>query len=88
MRGNAGAAAAAAHRHRLESVRDRILERVAEVDPDELDETREELDDLIEFWVRRAGEKPNLLYRMDYEPDRALLAQADGIEPAGEVRRR
>lgn len=83
--GNAGAAAAADHRDRLEHVRDLILERVAEVDPDELEETRSELHDLIDFWVWRAERRPDLLYNQPWEPDRALLAQADGIDPAGEV---
>jgi len=82
---NAGAAAAGDNRDRLEGLRDRILERVSEVDPGELADTRDELDALIDYWVDRAQRSPNLLYRTDYEPDRALLAQADGIEPSGEM---
>jgi len=83
--GNAGAAAAAGNRDRLEYVRDLILDRVAEVDPDELDETRYELNELIDFWVWRAEQRSDLLYNQPFEPDRALLAQADGVEPAGDV---
>ncbi len=53
-----------------------ILERVAAVDPDEVDGTRESLTAFVKQWKRRGQEEPKLVYRNHHEPALALLSDA------------
>ena len=82
--GNDGAAAAAEHRDRLVAVRDQILMRVADVDDSEYEQTAQDLDDIIDFWVERAADCPKLCYSLPFEPERALLSRAVGVDPTGD----
>jgi hypothetical protein len=82
--GNDGAAAAAGHRDRLVAVRDQILRRVADVDDSEYEQTEQDLDDIINFWIERAEECPTLCYALPFDPERALLSRAVGVDPTGD----
>ena len=61
---------------RLEPAKAAILDRVRRVDPQELDATSTELDQIIAAWVRRAADEPDLVYWNPRHPDKALLGDA------------
>ncbi len=84
LRENEDAAAALEHRAELERLRDMVLARVAIVDPDQLEGTAADLDLIIERWVRRAGQNPNLRYESRSGKEPALLtAAAPDLDPEG-----
>ena len=60
----------------LEPAKTVILNRVQQVDEREMESTAAELDQIIEKWVRRAGEEPDLVYANQRYPDKALLGDA------------
>jgi helicase-like protein len=76
LRENNDAAAAPAHRDELDGLRDMILERVATVDPDEVEGARADLDLIVERWIGRAEQEPNLRYESPSGKDPALLTVA------------
>lgn len=74
---NKDAANVGAHLPTIGVLKDRILERVAAVgEPDELDATRAQLDEIVSLWRRRADENPKLVYSQPFKPDTALMLDA------------
>jgi len=53
-----------------------IVDRVRRVDPDEVENTKSELQHIIAEWVRRAEDEPDLVYANQHHPDKALLGDA------------
>lgn len=76
LRENEDAAAAPGHRAELEQLRDMVLARVATVDPDQLRGAAADLDLIIESWVGRAKQSPNLRYESPSGQEPALLTAA------------
>ncbi len=60
----------------LEPAKAAILDRVRRVDSRELESTAAELDQIVERWVLRAQEEPDLVYANSRFPDKALLGDA------------
>lgn len=82
LRVNEAAAAAPEHRAELEGVRDKILARVAVVDPDQLEGTTADLDLIVDRWVGLAEQHPKLCYRSWSGKEPALLtAAAPDLDP-------
>lgn len=73
---NGDAVNIAAHREDVERLRDLILARVRKIDSAEVGPTREELDQFIATWERRAAEERGLVYANREHPERALLIEA------------
>lgn len=73
---NADAVNITAHRHEVEQLRDLILARVRKIDSAEVEPAREELDQFIATWERRASEERGLVYANREHPERALLIEA------------
>jgi len=73
---NNDAANIAAHKAEVEQLRDLILERVRHIDVAEVEPTRAELNQFISMWLRRACERPNLVYANREHPEHALLIEA------------
>jgi hypothetical protein len=61
---------------RLEPAKAAILDRVQRVDPQELDATSADLEQIITEWVHRASDEPDLVYSNPKHPDKALLGDA------------
>jgi hypothetical protein len=76
LRKNEDAAAAPAHREELEQLQEVILERIATVDPDEVEGARADLDLIVQRWIGRARQEPNLRYESPSGKDPALLTAA------------
>jgi hypothetical protein len=76
LRGNDGARNIAACRHQLEPIKAAILDRVRHVDDREVDHVSDEIEDIINEWIARAAEEPDLVYANQYHPDKALLGDA------------
>jgi Helicase conserved C-terminal domain len=76
LRGNEDAAGAPAYRAELDSLRNMILARVAIVESDQLEGATADLDLIIERWVGRAEQEPNLRYESSSGKEPALLAVA------------
>jgi hypothetical protein len=60
----------------LEPAKAAILDRVRRVDPRELESAAAELDQIVERWVLKAREEPDLVYANSRFPDKALLGDA------------
>jgi hypothetical protein len=60
----------------LEPAKAAIIDRVRQVDERELDSTAAELEQIIDKWVDRAEEEPDLVYANPRHPDKALLGDA------------
>lgn len=73
---NSDAVNIAAHRQDVERLRELILARVRRIDSAEVEPTREELDEFIATWERRASEERGLVYANREHPERALLIEA------------
>jgi hypothetical protein len=84
FRSNGGAAAILTDGAKLAPVRDAIAARVKATEPEELEETLREYDELIAEWRRRANEVDGLVYQQYKHPEGALLVNA-GSEAATEV---
>ena len=65
-----------AHLGEVELLRDLILDRVHKIDPAEVAGAREELDQFIAMWVRRAEEENALVYANREHPEQGLLIEA------------
>jgi hypothetical protein len=61
---------------KLRPVRQRILERVTRVAPEEYEATGRQLDEILEQWIQRAREVPGLVFDDWEHPERALLIDA------------
>ena len=64
------------HRAEVDQLRDLILDRVSKIDPAEVAATREELDQFIAMWVRRAESETTLVYTNREHPEQGLLIEA------------
>jgi hypothetical protein len=73
---NGDASSVPAHREDVEQLRYLILNRVEKIDPAEVAGTREELDQFIAMWIRRAEEEPTLVYTSRDHPEQGLLIEA------------
>ena len=73
---NGDAANIGAHLGDVEALRDLILERVRTIDDAEVAGTREELDQFIEMWTRRAEAEKGLVYSNPEHPEQGLLIEA------------
>ncbi|GGP91140.1 helicase-related protein [Streptosporangium pseudovulgare] len=81
LRPNGAAALVENHKHRLEELKDLILHRVEEIDPDEWQGTSEDIDYIIDEWIKLAKDNPALVYSAkprfkrseQRAPDTALL---------------
>lgn len=60
----------------LNEVRDSILDRVQSISPDDLEGAREQLDEIIDEWVRRAQHDPDLVYESRNERSSPLMTAA------------
>jgi hypothetical protein len=60
----------------LEPAKAAIIDRVRRVDERELESTAAELEQIIDKWVHRAQEEPDLVYANPRHPDMALLGDA------------
>jgi helicase-like protein len=80
FRPNAGAATIQNELAKLESVKDLIIERVRDVDPDEADGAEVQLSQLILDWKTQRERRGTLVYRDTRDPSRALLR--DASQPA------
>lgn len=76
MEENAGAVNVAAHAAEVAEIKKRILERVARVEPDELEATTKQLDSIEGFWRHRVEHEPKLLFNQPHELRRSLLIEA------------
>jgi hypothetical protein len=76
LRANDSASSVAQMPASLEPAKAAILDRVRRVDEQELESTHLELDQIIDKWVRRAEEEPDLVYANPRHPDKALLGDA------------
>jgi hypothetical protein len=76
LRGNEDAAGAPTYRAELHSLRNMILARVAIVESDQLEGATADLDLIIERWVGRAEQEPNLRYESPSGKEPALLTAA------------
>lgn len=76
LRENEDAAAAPAYRDELEQLREMILERITTVDPAEVEGARADLDLIVERWIGRAEQEPNLHYESPSGKDPAVLTAA------------
>lgn len=61
---------------KLDEIKQMILDRVARVAPEELAETRAQLDQIAREWIGRAESGSGLRYRDTDRPERALLVDA------------
>ncbi len=84
FRSNGGASAILTDEAKLAPVRDAIASRVKATEPEELDRTMSEYDELIAEWKHRAKETDGLVYTKYKDPEGALLVSA-GSEAASEV---
>lgn len=84
FRSNGGAGAILTDEAKLAPVRNAIAARVEATEPEELNKTLSEYDELIAEWKRRAKEIDGLVYRKYRDPESALLVNA-GSEAATEV---
>lgn len=84
FRDNEDARSILTHKAKLAPVRDAIAARVRATEPEELEETLREYDEVIDEWIHRANDVDDLVYRRFRDPSRALLVTA-GSEAAGEV---
>jgi hypothetical protein len=73
---NGDAVNLAAHKQDVEKLRDLILARVRKIDIAELEPARDELNEFIAMWERRADEDRNLVYANRDQPEHALLIEA------------
>jgi hypothetical protein len=80
MRDNEGAARITGYCADVRRIRDTILDRVRAIDARECVGAEIELNDVIEIWLRRAAERPDLVYRDADDRSRALLIEADSEE--------
>ncbi|WP_235558028.1 helicase-related protein [Sphaerimonospora mesophila] len=62
LRSNGAARLVRDHEHRLEEMKDLILARVSKVAEEELQGTAEDLDDVINWWIKLAENNPALVY--------------------------
>lgn len=69
---------------RLAAVRDVILDRVRLVDPDYVEATERDFDQIIQDWKKRALERPELVFRDYAAPEQALLVDA-GVDHSGDT---
>jgi hypothetical protein len=76
LRPNDGARLIAAHRHALDPVKEAIVARVGRIDGREVAHVSAEIDAIVDQWVARAAEEPDLVYSNPHHPDKALLADA------------
>lgn len=60
----------------LEPAKAAIIDRVRRVDERELENTKAELGQIIDRWVQRAEDEPDLVYANPRHPDKALLGDA------------
>lgn len=77
LRPNDGARHIEHCREKLEPVKVSILDRVGAVEPDEREATADELAQIIDEWIQRARDEPQLVYANRAHPDKALLGDAD-----------
>ena len=80
MRGNDGAKLIANHIEDVGRVEELIMDRVAEVAPDEIPYVKDQLEEIRAFWIQRA-EDVDLVYSNPQESHRALLVGADESVP-------
>lgn len=73
---NADAANIETHVDEINAIRDQILQRVDAIDHAEVDSARDELDQFIGTWVRRARADRDLEYSNYEHPDHSLLIEA------------
>lgn len=67
------------------AVKERIIERVHRVAPDEEDAARVQLDEIIATWRERAEARKGLTYRDSRRPESALLTEAaEALEGGGD----
>jgi hypothetical protein len=84
---NQGAVLIDQHLPEVELLRDKILDRVRLVEPDETDVARVQLDETIALWRRRAHDTSNLVFQQPFKPEVTLLRDAakarleDGVFP-------
>jgi hypothetical protein len=76
FRQNKAAADTVGLRDELKGFVDTILARVKRVDPSEEDDTAIHLDRIIDDWIRRSGEQPDLVYSDYRNPAGSLLVNA------------
>jgi hypothetical protein len=73
---NPGAAAIVDHAHELETVKEKIVKRVSEVEPDEVQAAEREIEEVIAAWKMRVEEVPDLVYSKYGSPTHSLLVSA------------
>jgi superfamily II DNA or RNA helicase len=76
LRENGQAVNISRHRDAVTELRDLILTRVSEIDNGEVQPARDELDQFIATWERRAAEDRELVYANREHPEHALLIEA------------
>jgi hypothetical protein len=84
LRENDQAGAVSAYLTELGQLRELILQRTREVDPDEVDGTAEDLDRIVESWQALADEHPDLVYSSWRGTEPALLTAATPDQAMGE----
>jgi superfamily II DNA or RNA helicase len=80
LRPNNQAGNVAALEEHLPRIRDHILDRIQLVSPEEVSASRQQLDAIIENWIRRANEERKLVYQNHRDPDVALLVDANSVD--------
>jgi hypothetical protein len=76
LRANDSADKVGAMRASLQPAQAAILDRVRQVDAREVESTAAELEQIINEWVERAENEPDLVYSNRRHPDKALLGDA------------
>lgn len=76
LRANDSASKVGTMRLSLQPAKDAILSRVRQVDEREVESTAAELEQIIDAWVQRAEDQPDLVYSNPRHPDKALLGDA------------
>jgi hypothetical protein len=73
---NDDAGRAAEFRQELEKIRDKIVARVSEVEPDQEKEVNAELNTIIEHWISLAANHRSLVYQKEEDSQVPLLTEA------------
>jgi hypothetical protein len=78
LRDSAGAIES--HLDAVLAIRDELVARAVVIAPDDADDARRQLDEIIDHWRARARDNPGLKYQDKKHPDAALLVAASEPE--------
>jgi hypothetical protein len=85
LRSNNGASRIGEFESEVRLIRDRLVERVRAVAPDEVDESARHLDGIISEWIGRADRDSDLVFSSQDHPDLSLLVGAGEAEDGYEA---